>query len=66
VTYVAGDGGVLLAVQGNDVRPVDLGTACSLRGVFAKGADLWVVGSSGMRAAVWRKSGDRVERWGDC
>jgi len=66
VTYVAGDDGVVLAVRGNDVTRLDLGTTCSLRGAFAKGDDLWLVGSSGTRAAVWRKTGDGVQRWGDC
>lgn len=66
VTYVAGDAGVLLAVQGNDVSRIDLTTTCNLRGLFAKGSDLWIVGSTGTKAAVWRRAGDKIERWGGC
>jgi len=66
VTYVAGDGGVLLAVRGNDIQRVDLATTCPLRGIFAKGTDLWIVGSSGTKAAVWRRQGDKLDRWGAC
>jgi hypothetical protein len=66
VTYVVGDRGVALAVEGSNVSRVDLGTTCALRGVFARRNEVWFVGSEGIRAGVWRKTGDTLERWGTC
>jgi hypothetical protein len=66
VTYVAGDRGVALAIEENNVQRIDLGTTCALHSVFARGNEVWFVGSEGTRAGVWRRSGDRVERWGTC
>jgi hypothetical protein len=66
-TYVVGDGGTALIVEGNAVRPVaNLGTTCSLRSVFARGNEVWFVGYQGTLAGVLRKSGDRIDRWGTC
>jgi hypothetical protein len=67
ITYVVGDGGTALAVEGNTVRPVaNIVTTCALRGVFAHGNEVWFVGSEGTLAGVWRQSGDRTEHWGTC
>jgi hypothetical protein len=67
ITYVVGDGGTALAVEGNAVRPVaNLSTTCALRAVFAHGSEVWFVGSEGTLAGVWRQTGDRVDRWGTC
>jgi hypothetical protein len=66
VTYVVGDRGIALAIEGNNVQRIDLGTTCALRSVFARGNEVWFVGSEGTHAGVWRRSGDRVERWGTC
>ena len=67
ITYVVGDAGTALAVEGNAVRPVpNLTTTCALRAVFAYGSDVWFVGSEGTHAGVWRKTGDRIDRWGTC
>src|SRR5207237_1144392 len=67
VTYVVGDGGTALAVEGNTVRPIaNLITTCALRGVFARGNEVWFVGSEGTLAGVWRQSGDRIDHWGTC
>jgi len=67
LTYVVGDGGTALVVEGNTVRPVaNLNTTCSLRGVFARGSEVWFVGYEGTLAGVLRKSGDRIDRWGTC
>src|SRR3982074_2861287 len=67
VTYVVGDAGTALVVEGNAVRPVaKLTTTCSLRSVFAHGNEVWFVGYEGTLAGVWRQSGDRIDRWGTC
>jgi hypothetical protein len=66
ITYIVGDGGTALAVEGNSVRRIDLGTTCSLHGVFARGNEVWFTGSEGTHAGVWRQSGDRIDRWGTC
>lgn len=67
ITYVVGDGGTALAVEGTAVRPVaNISTTCTLRSVFAHGNEVWFVGSEGTRAGVWRQSGDRIDRWGTC
>lgn len=67
ITYVVGDRGTALTVEGNAVRPVaNLTTTCSLRGVFVRGNEVWFVGSDGTLAGVWRQSGDRIDRWGTC
>ena len=67
VTYVVGDGGTVLAVEGNVVRRVaSIATTCSVRGVFAHGNEVWFVGSQGTLAGVWRQIGDRTDHWGTC
>jgi hypothetical protein len=65
-TYVTGDAGVVLQVIGSDVKRIDLGTACAVSGVFARGVEVWFVGSEGLHAGVWRRVGDRIDRWGTC
>jgi hypothetical protein len=66
VTYVAGDGGTALAVEGNTVSRIDLATTCTLNSVFLRGGEVWFIGSQGTRVGVWRRSGERVDRWGSC
>jgi photosystem II stability/assembly factor-like uncharacterized protein len=67
ITYVVGDGGTALAVEGNTVRPIaNIRTTCALRGVFAYGNEVWFVGSEGTLAGVWRQSGDKTDHWGTC
>jgi hypothetical protein len=67
ITYVVGDGGTALAVEGSTVRPVaNITTNCALRGVFVHGKEVWFVGSEGTLAGVWRQTGDRTDRWGTC
>lgn len=71
VTYAAGDDGTLIAFQSapftrSDLHRVDLGTTCTLRSLFRRGDEVWVVGSDGGHAAVWRISGGAVFRWGQC
>ncbi len=67
VTYVVGDAGTALAIEGNAVRPVaNISTTCALRSVFVHGSEVWFVGSEGTLAGVWRQSGDRIDRWGTC
>jgi len=66
-TYITGDNGVVLKVTGGDVTRVDLETSCTVTGVFSRGVEVWFVGSEGLHAGVWRRSGDRVlDRWGTC
>ena len=67
ITYVVGDSGTALAVEGNTVRPIaKITTTCALRGVFARGNEVWFVGSEGTLAGVWRQTPDRIDRWGTC
>jgi hypothetical protein len=70
-TFLAGDGGTLLRLSGPAASPVfsrvDLGATCTLRALFARGTELWVVGSDGGHAGVWRVSaGGVVFHWGQC
>ncbi len=69
--YAAGGGGTL--VRSSDPTgpsqgwtPIDLGTTCTLRALFARGDEVWVIGSDGGGAAVWRLAGGSVFRWGQC
>ena len=67
ITYVVGDDGTALMVEGNTVSPVaNLSTTCSIRSVFAHGNEVWFVGYEGTLAGVWRQSGGRIDRWGTC
>lgn len=69
-TYIAGDQGTLLRLSGDPAAPVfaqlDLGTTCSLRALFRSGQDLWVIGSAGVRSAVWRIGPAGTFHWGQC
>lgn len=69
-TYIAGDAGTLLRLTGGPAAPtvarIDLGTTCTLRGLFARGAEIWVIGSDGGRAAVWRVGPNGGFHWGEC
>ena len=69
--YVAGDGGTLFrfttaGLAAPVLVAVDLGTTCTLRGLFSRGAELWVVGSDAGRAAVWRVGPSGTFHWGEC
>ena len=71
VTYVAGDRGQLFRVTsgGPDARGLEaipLDTTCTLRGLFSRGTELWVIGSDGGQAAVWRIGPTGTFRWGQC
>lgn len=67
ITYVVGDGGTALVVEGNTVRPVaNLTTTCALRSVFVRGSEVWFVGSEGTAAGVWRQTPERIDHWGTC
>ncbi len=63
--WIVGDAGVVLT--GDPLRRVDIGTSCDLHAVFARGPDVWIVGSSGSRGGVWRlRDGAVAEKWGAC
>ena len=69
--YAAGDHGTLVRfsdpIARSDATPVDLGTTCTLRALFSRGDAVWVIGSEGGRAAVWRVGSDRsIAGWGAC
>ena len=71
VTYIAGDNGTLLRLPGGvgttpSVARVPLDTTCTLRALFSRGDEVWVVGSDSGRAAVWRIVRGTVFRWGQC
>jgi len=70
-TYVAGDGGTLLRFTTVGLAApvpvsVPLGTTCTLRALFARGSEVWVIGSEGGRAAVWRLGTAGSFHWGEC
>jgi hypothetical protein len=66
-TYVVGDAGTALAVEGNSVRPLaNITTTCAIRAVFTHGNEIWFVGSGGTLAGVWRQTPDRTDHWGTC
>ncbi len=69
-TYIGGDNGTLLrlttAPDRLDPAVVDLGTTCTLRALFARSDEVWVIGSDGAQAAVWRITGNTVLHWGRC
>jgi hypothetical protein len=69
-TYVAGDQGALFRLTGSPASPtfarIDLGTTCTLRALFSRGGEIWVVGSDGGQSAVWRISQSVVFHWGQC
>jgi len=70
-TFLAGDDGTLLRLSGTPASPVftrvDLGTTCTLRALFTRGTELWIVGSDGGHAGVWRLSaGGAIFHWGQC
>jgi len=69
-TYLAGDQGTLLRLSGGPASPVfsqfDLGTTCTLRAIFGRGTEIWVIGSDGGRAAVWRLGPSGTFHWGQC
>ena len=67
--WIAGDHGTLLTGTVTSLRAVDLGTSCDLVSVFARGPDIFVVGSDGPGGGgVWRLSRDGVvaQHWGRC
>lgn len=69
--FAAGGGGTLVRSTDPSGRSpawtaIDLGTTCTLRALFSRGDELWVIGSDGGRAAVWRVAGGTVSRWGQC
>src|SRR5207245_2977261 len=68
--WIAGDHGTLLTGTLTALRSIDLGTQCDLVSVFAKGDDIWVLGSLGPAGGggMWRLSreGAVLQRWGGC
>ena len=61
-----GDGGTAVQISETGTFRIDLATTCTLRAVFVRGSEQWFVGSDGTRAGVWRRAGDRLDRWGTC
>jgi len=66
VTWIVGDRGTVLRLDTDGAATFDLGTACTLRAVFAQRETVWIVGSDGTHAAVWRLAGGALRQWGAC
>jgi hypothetical protein len=64
--WIVGDRGTVIELMGETVRRVDVGTACTLRAVFAQGSAIWLVGSDGVRGGAWRVTPTGTDRWGSC
>lgn len=70
--WAVGERGTVVEVSratepgGGAVRTIDLGTACTLRAVFAEGPAVWIVGSDGTRGGAWRIAPTGTDRWGTC
>ncbi len=76
--WIVGDRGVVLSVDGAFVSPgsppkppvtrrIDIGTACDLTSVFPLADDVWIIGSEGLKAGVWRlRAGAVAQHWGAC
>lgn len=67
--WIAGAKGTLLTGTFADLHAVDLHTTCDLVSVFPQGADIWVVGSTGLAGGgAWRLRGDGsvAQHWGGC
>ncbi|HUQ16713.1 MAG TPA: hypothetical protein VM070_02890 [Candidatus Saccharimonadales bacterium] len=65
-TWIVGDRGSVVRLDGGAETAVDLGTTCTLRAVFAHRGMVWIVGSDGTRAGVWRIAAGTVRQWGAC
>jgi len=65
-TWVVGDHGTVIRLDGDVEETVDLATTCTLRAVFAQGGTIWIVGSDGTQAAVWRIGAGTPRHWGAC
>jgi len=65
-TWVGGDGGAVYVMTQAGAERRLIGTSCTIRGIFARGDEVWLVGSDGPFSGVWRLTGDRVDRWGQC
>lgn len=65
-TWIVGDRGTVVRLDGDVQTSVDLTTACTLRAVFAQSGMIWIVGSDGTRGAVWRIAAGGAQRWGAC
>jgi hypothetical protein len=65
--WAVGDAGTVLTGDASGLRRVDLATTCDLRAVFARGSDIWIIGSLGGKGGAWRlRDGVVAERWGEC
>jgi len=65
-TWVVGDRGTVIRLDGDVQEMIDLATSCTLRAVFAQRGTIWIVGSDGTNAAVWRIGTGAARQWGAC
>jgi len=65
-TWLGGDGGAVYVMTQAGAERRLIGTSCTIRNIFARGDEVWLVGSDGPFSGVWRLTGDRVDRWGQC
>lgn len=65
-TWIVGDRGSVVRLDGELQTAIDLATTCTLRSVFAQRGTVWIVGSDGTHGAVWRITGGAVRQWGAC
>jgi hypothetical protein len=65
--WIVGDAGTVLTGDATGLRRIDIGTKCDLRAVFARGDDIYIIGSMPSMGGVVRLRGEVVvERWGAC
>lgn len=67
--WIAGDKGTLLTGTAGSLRTIDLHTQCDLVSVFARGSEIWVLGSAAAGGGgIWQLTldGNVAQHWGGC
>jgi photosystem II stability/assembly factor-like uncharacterized protein len=69
--WIVGDAGTVLTTGGTPDAPfkkIDIGTTCDLSAVFARGAEIWIVGRNIAAGGAWRLRADGTvaQHFGGC